>query len=141
MTASFFGTLGSSMFSFSLGLMLLERTNLSIGFGLSIMMTSIVSIFLSPFVGPIVDKINRKVIIIWQTMAIVALCLYWLLTSRSNEYLFLYSLILVLILAIVDEFTSVAQESSKVNMVVESDLQKLAGYEQLSANATGLFLL
>lgn len=35
-TASFFGTLGSSMFSFSLGLMLLERTNLSIGFGLSI---------------------------------------------------------------------------------------------------------
>lgn len=106
------------------------------------MMTSIVSIFLSPFVGPIVDKINRKVIIIiGQTMAIVALCLYWFLTSRSNEYLFLYSLILVLILAIVDEFTSVAQESSKVNMVVESDLQKLAGYEQLSANATGLFLL
>lgn len=27
-TASFFGILGSSMFSFSLGLMLLERTNL-----------------------------------------------------------------------------------------------------------------
>lgn len=138
--ASFFGTLGSSMFSFSLGLMLLEKTNLSIGFGLSIMMTSIVSIFLSPFVGPVVDKMNRKmIIIIGQAVAIIALCLYWFVSSRSNEHLFLYSLILVLILAIVDEFTSVTQEASKVNMVIESDLQKLVGYEQLSSNATGLF--
>lgn len=62
--ASFTGTLGSSIFSFSLGLMLLEKTGLSIRFGLSIRITALIGLLLSPLVGPIVDKFSRKFIIL-----------------------------------------------------------------------------
>lgn len=45
----------------------------------------------------------------------------------------------MIILAVTDDFNSTAQESSKVNVVLEDDLQKLAGYQELSENMVGLF--
>ena len=46
---------------------------------------------------------------------------------------------MIIILRISDEFTSTAQESSKANIVIENDLQKLGGYQELSSNLSGLF--
>lgn len=138
--SSLIGSLGSSIFSFSLGLMLMERTGLSISFALSIMVSALVSLFFAPLVGPIVDKQSRKaVILLSQSIVIMALILYTIYTYLSDNHIFLVTIILIVILRISDEFTSTAQESSKANIVLESDLQKLSGYQELSSNLSGLF--
>lgn len=138
--SSLIGSLGSSIFSFSLGLMLMERTGLSISFALSIMVSALVSFFFAPLIGPIVDKHSRKaVILLSQFIVIMALILYTIYTYLSDNHIFLVTIILIVILRISDEFTSTAQESSKANIVLESDLQKLTGYQELSSNLSGLF--
>ena len=138
--SSLIGSLGSSIFSFSLGLMLMERTGLSISFALSIMVSALVSLFFAPLVGPIVDKQSRKaVILLSQSIVIMALILYTIYTYLSDNHIFLITIILIVVLRISDEFTSTAQESSKANIVLESDLQKLSGYQELSSNLSGLF--
>lgn len=43
--SNFLATLGSSIFSFSLGLMLMNQTGLSISFALSVMVSTVVSLF------------------------------------------------------------------------------------------------
>lgn len=138
--SSLVGTLGSSIFSFSLGLMLMEQTGLSISFALSIMVSALVSLFFAPLVGPIVDKYNRKTIIITsQSIVIVSLILYAFYFYLLGNHLFICTVLLVIVLRISDEFTSTAQEASKANLVLERDLHKLAGYQELSANLSGLF--
>ena len=138
--SSLIGSLGSSIFSFSLGLMLMERTGLSISFALSIMVSALVSLFFAPLVGPIVDKQSRKaVILLSQSIVIMTLILYTIYAYLSDNHIFLVTIILIVILRISDEFTSTAQESSKANIVLESDLQKLSGYQELSSNLSGLF--
>lgn len=107
----------------------MERTGLSISFALSIMVSALVSLFFAPLVGPIVDKQSRKVVILLsQSIVIMALILYTIYTYLSDNHIFLITIILIVILRISDEFTSTAQESSKANIVLESDLQKLSGY-------------
>lgn len=126
--ASFTGTLGSSIFSFSLGLMLLEKTGLSISFGLSIMITALIGLLLSPLVGPIVDKFSRKFIILTsQSITIAALIVYTFIFNGPSNHILIPTVILMIILAVTDDFNSTAQESRKVNVVLEDDLQKLAG--------------
>lgn len=138
--ASFTGTLGSSIFSFSLGLMLLEKTGLSISFGLSIMITALIGLFLSPLVGPLVDKISRKFIILAsQSIVIIALLGYIFMFNSFNQHILIPTILLMVVLAVTDDFTSTAQESSKINVVLEDDLQKLAGYQELTENMVGLF--
>lgn len=138
--SSLIGSLGSSIFSFSLGLMLMEKTGLSVSFALSIMVSALVSLFFAPLVGPIVDKQSRKIVILLsQSIVIMALILYTIYTYLSNNHIFLVTIILIVVLRISDEFTSTAQESSKANIVLENDLQKLAGYQELSSNLSGLF--
>ena len=88
--SSLIGSLGSSIFSFSLGLMLMERTGLSISFALSIMVSALVSLFFAPLVGPIVDKQSRKaVILLSQSIVIMALILYTIYAYLSDNHIFL----------------------------------------------------
>lgn len=138
--SSLIGALGSSIFSFSLGLMLMERTGLSISFALSIMVSALVSLFFAPVIGPVVDKHSRKaVIVLSQSIVVFSLILYTVYIYLSDNHIFIVTIILIIILRISDEFTSTAQESSKANIVLEKDLQSLAGYQELSSNLSGLF--
>ncbi len=138
--SNFLATLGSSIFSFSLGLMLMNQTGLSISFALSVMVSTVVSLFFAPLVGPIVDKYNRKsIILISQAVVIFALILYTLYFYLFGENIFYITVLLIIVLRISDEFTSTSQESSKANIVLKEDLHKLAGYQELSSNLSGLF--
>ncbi|MDO2410361.1 hypothetical protein QUB72_02820 [Enterococcus faecium] len=58
--SSLIGTFGSSIFTFGLSLMLLEKTGLAISFVLASVIQPILAIFLTPIVGPIMDRYDRK---------------------------------------------------------------------------------
>ena len=93
------GNFGSSILSFIIGLLILKKTESALNFGISQIIGPLVALILVPFVGAIVDKYNKKiVIVIAQTFSIVSLLLYALSlnsnaeTNLTNTYLLLICL-------------------------------------------------
>ncbi|MGX7199883.1 MFS transporter [Enterococcus nangangensis] len=138
--ASFVGTLGSSIFSFGMGLMILKVTGSAMSFSFSLIVGPLVALLLMPIVGSTVDKYNhKKIILISQAGTILALIAYMLYTYLTMEHFFLVSALLIVVLRISDQFTGTAQTASKIQVVTENDLTSLAGYQQTASSMVGLF--
>lgn len=138
--ASFVGTLGSSIFSFGMGLMILKVTGSAMSFSFSLIVGPLVALLLMPIVGSTVDKYNhKKIILISQAGTILALIAYMLYTYVTMEHFFLVSTLLIVVLRISDQFTGTAQTASKIQVVTENDLTSLAGYQQTASSMVGLF--
>lgn len=126
MLSTITGNFGSLVLSFVIGLLILKNTNSILGFGFSQIIGPLVSILLLPFLGSIVDKYDRKKIIIAsQILSIITLSIYALLITISKENTIIYTYILLTILRISDEFLSISFMSSQINLVLEEDIQKL----------------
>jgi MFS family permease len=138
--SSLVGNFGSSIFSFGLSLMLLQKTGLAISFVMGSVIGPIVGVLFTPIVGPVVDKYSRKkIIVISQLATITALALYvlqYIFISSSN--ILVPSLILITILKISDQFTGTAQQASKADRVLPEHLTELAGYTGTASNLSGV---
>ena len=79
------GNFGSSILSFIIGLLILKKTESAFNFGISQIIGPLVALVLLPFVGGVVDKYNKKiVIVIAQLFSIVSLILYCLLYTSPS---------------------------------------------------------
>ncbi|WP_253253945.1 MFS transporter [Enterococcus faecium] len=140
--SSLIGTFGSSIFTFGLSLMLLEKTGLAISFVLASVIQPILAIFLTPIVGPIVDRYDRKkVIIISQLVTLVILAiygLYWGLSAHPQKGILLQSILLIIVLKTTDQFTYTAQQAAKPDLVLSDDLMKLASYLSMATSISSL---
>lgn len=138
--ASFVGTLGSSIFSFGLGLMILKVTGSALSFSFSLMVGPLVALLLMPITGSVVDRFShKKIILISQGGTILLLLLYFFYTYFTQTHFFLASALLIIGLRISDQFTGTAQAASKVQVVLTEDLTSLAGYQQTASSMVGLF--
>lgn len=138
--ASFVGTLGSSIFSFGLGLMILKVTGSALSFSFSLMVGPLVALLLMPITGSVVDRFShKKIILISQGGTILLLLLYFFYTYFTQTHFFLASALLIIGLRISDQFTDTAQAASKVQVVLTEDLMPLAGYQQTASSMVGLF--
>lgn len=137
--SSLFGDFGSSIFTFGLSFMLLERTGSVYSFALSAIISPIIGLVLLPFVGPIIDKYSKKrIIILSQSFTIVGLVAYGLLFSYIQNYLLEASVVLIAILKISDQFTSTARQASTIHLVVEKHLSKLSAYSQMTSSTASV---
>ncbi|WP_372585692.1 MFS transporter [Enterococcus lactis] len=140
--SSLIGTFGSSIFTFGLSLMLLEKTGLAISFVLASVIQPILAIFLTPIVGPIVDRYDRKkVIIISQLVTLVILAiygLYWGLSAHPQKGILLQSILLIIVLKATDQFTYTAQQAAKPDLVLSDDFMKLASYLSMATSISSL---
>lgn len=138
--SSTIGQLGSQTFNFALGLLLLIKTGSSMSFAASQIISPIVSILFVPFVGPTVDKLTKKKIIIYsQLLTIIALIAYAFFFDKFQQKPLMPTLILITILSISDQFTSTAFNASAKGLVINEHQTKLRGYQQ-SAGALGSFI-
>lgn len=130
-SSSAFGTLGSSVLSFIIGILILRNTKSVLNFGFSQMISPIISLLLLPFIGGIVDKYNKKIIVVLsQILSIVALVIYSLLLSDNIQDNILYTYILLVCLGISDKFLTTAYQTATSEIVLENHIQKLQSLKQ-----------
>ena len=76
-TSLIFGSLGSNVLSFVIGLEVLSKTNSALAFGGTQLIGPVVSLVLLPFAGAVVDRFEKKKIIFMaQVVSILMLVFY-----------------------------------------------------------------
>lgn len=134
------GNLGSSVLAFIIGLLILKETDSAIYFGISQMIGPVVALLLLPFTGSIVDKYNRKNIIIFaQIFSIVALISYAGAIHLWGIDNLLFTYLLLVCLRVADQFLTTAFSASVIQVVVEEDVQKLKSYQQSLQSLIAVF--
>lgn len=131
------GGLGSGIFSFGIGLLILRETGSASNFGFSQMIGPLVSLFLLPFTGSIIDQFNHKKIAIYGQVASIAGIIMFLLADHYQVLArlpLIYALLIVL--RISDLFLSTTYIASTISMVPEGDVQKIMSYKQVISTAT-----
>ncbi|MBF7105142.1 MFS transporter (plasmid) [Pediococcus pentosaceus] len=131
--------LGSSIFSFAMGLFLLRQYSSASVFGISQAIGPVVSLALAPVLRLFIDKANKKRIIsLSQILSIIGLITFAiLLLNFDNEVLLLVMFILV-ILRISDQIFDVAYMASATLIVDSADIQKLKSYEQMVSSFSSI---
>jgi MFS family permease len=126
------GNLGSDMFAFALGLMLLQTTGSSLAFAFTMVIGPLISIVTVPIVGPLVDRISRKTILMTcQLFSITALTIYGIYYLHGNANPLLAASILIAANRLSDTFLGVATQASKKQLLIPDHLHELAGYQSI----------
>ena len=134
------GNFGSSILSFIIGLLILKKTESALNFGISQIIGPLVALILVPFVGAIVDKYNKKiVIVIAQTFSIVSLLLYALSLNSNAETNLINTYLLLICLKVADQFLNNAFASSVKKVVCEEYIQKVKSFQQIASS--GVYII
>lgn len=131
------GNVGSSILSFVIGLLILKNTNSVINFGFSQIIGPVIAILLLPILGGIVDKYNKKLIMILsQFLSIFSLLLYVVVINAYGYENLMYTYLLLVCLRISDQFLSTSFNASTINLVSKQHIQKLNSLNQLVSSAS-----
>ncbi|WNS76305.1 MFS transporter [Bacillus sp. DTU_2020_1000418_1_SI_GHA_SEK_038] len=130
--------LGSSIYGFAIGLYILAKTGSSLNFAITLLLSALPRILLSPIAGTLSDRWNRKLMIISSDFA----CAIWLVIVFFI-FTFVYPEIWVLylataVLSILNTFYSIAVTSAIHNMVGPEYLQKAMSLNQAAASLSAI---
>ncbi len=130
--AILFSQLGSSILGFMLMLSILFKTDSSLKFSYVVILSSVCSIIFSPFSGVIIDKYNKKIVMILsQVISILSLLLYLIYYLNIEEISVISISILIIFLNLSDSIFSTGILSSAVYIVNnEEELSKYNGLQQ-----------
>ena len=140
-TSNLIGSLSGGMFSFGMGLMLLNQTHLAISFGLSTIVGPLVSLLLFVPMGSIVDRYpHRSILIVSNLVRLLGLGLFaWALPGFSG----VQKLVPVVLFAIVDyicsDFSSTAYAACVHELVNERKIQKLSSLTSTAGSISSIF--
>jgi MFS family permease len=140
-SSNLIGSLSGGMFSFGMGLMLLNQTHLALSFGLSTIIGPIVSLLLLVPMGNIVDRYPHKRILICSNLVrIIGLGLFaWFLPLFFG----ISKLIPVVVYSILDyicsDFSSTAYSSAVHELVNEQKIQKLSSLTSTASSISTIF--
>lgn len=134
------GNFGSSILSFIIGLLILKKTESALNFGISQVIGPLVALVLLPFVGSVIDKYNKKIIIvIAQLFSIVSLILYALSLNSNAETNLINTYMLLICLKVADQFLNNAFSSSVKRVVCEEYIQKVKSFQQIASS--GVYII
>lgn len=129
----FFGNFGSSVFSFAASLYILRQTGSALGMGISLIISPVVTLLLTPYIGYVVDSFNHKKILIFsQLSTIIALSIFGLLMIAYSKYYFLELITLLIFLKIADNFLQNTLQASVTQLVPKDSFQQLNSIVQSS---------
>ncbi|MGM0379552.1 MAG: MFS transporter [Bacillota bacterium] len=127
----FTSMIGTKIYYFLIGFIILKNTGSSLNFAISILVGSLPAIIFSPIAGWLADKFNKKKILISFDILsglFMILCFY-IFPNLSNKRLFLY--FSILILSIFNTFFTVSMESSTPFIVSKDLLVKINSYRTI----------
>jgi DHA3 family macrolide efflux protein-like MFS transporter len=131
--------LGSSIFSFAMGLFLLRQYSSASIFGISQAIGPLVSLVIAPVLRLVIDKINKKQIILFsQILSIVGLIIFAFFIDYFDNQTLLLIIFILVILKLSDQIFDVAYMSSATLIVNSADIQKLRSYEQMVSSFSSI---
>ncbi|ALC92579.1 hypothetical protein AM500_24635 [Bacillus sp. FJAT-18017] len=136
--AKMVAVLGSSIYGFAIGLYILEQTGSSLNFAITLLMSALPRVLLSPVAGALADRYDRKKIIIFSDFG----CAIWLgiilvlFTFVTQDIWLLY--IASAILTTLNTFYSNAVTSTIFNMVGPDNIQKAMSLNQSAASMSAI---
>jgi len=130
--------LGSSIYGFAIGLYILSKTGSTINFAITLLLSVLPRILLSPLAGTLSDRGNRKTIIFASDFACaIWLAIVWVVFSFVTQEIWLLFLSTA-VLSILNTFYSSAVSSSIYNMVGPDNLQKAMSINQAAASFSNI---
>ncbi|MFC6182095.1 MFS transporter [Lactiplantibacillus daowaiensis] len=131
-TALLFANLGSSIFSFAMGLFLLKQYSSAGVFGISQAIGPLVSLALAPILRLFIDRVPKQQLITGaQLLSIVGLIGFAGLVRLPQVSLVVAIILILVVLRIADQLFDVTYMASAVMIVAGDDIQKLKSYEQM----------
>lgn len=131
---------GSVAFSFAIGLYILKLTGSAMSFGISILLSTIPRLLLSPYAGVLADRISKKQLVVIGDI-LSGLIVLSLLVFSSLPIVSIY--IAIVLLNTVQTFFEVAFQAAQPNIVSDDNLFKLNSYTQSAmsfSNIAGLLI-
>lgn len=133
-TGKLTAVLGSSIYGFAIGLYILAETGSSLNFAITLILSTLPRILLSPLAGALSDRWNRKkIIIISDFSCAIWVALIWFVFSFVNQELWILY-VATAVLSILNTFYSSAVTSTIYNMVGPDHLQKAMSLNQAAVS-------
>jgi len=130
LTGKLVSLLGTSIYGFAIGLYVLKLTGSGMSFALTIVISMIPRIILSPFAGSIADRINRKTLVVSMDLACGALLMIVYLISLSQGLTLGLIYISAFLLTVFNTFFSVSFDAAVPNLVNDDKLMKINSMNQ-----------
>ncbi|MBO1197827.1 MFS transporter [Staphylococcus simiae] len=129
---------GSSIFAFIVSFYFLKQSNNAIVFSILIATTTLSNIVFKIIAGYFADLLNKKyLVLVTQFLSVLVLAIFSLNTDSIENYKFV--IILLIILAMSDSFSSIVFNSGMVNIVGEQYLQKFITVNMVVLNIITIF--
>lgn len=130
--SNFLGLMGSGVFSFGIGLLILRETGSASNFGFSQIVGPLVSLILLPFTGSIIDRYNRKyIVVVAQICSILGIGLFLLVNWLGVFPRLMLIYILLTILEVTDLFLRNTYTAALITMVEEDEVQQVISAKQM----------
>lgn len=127
-TGLFTSMLGTRIYYFMIGFMILKSTGSSLDFAISILVGALPAVLLSPIAGSIADRYDKKKLLISFDLLsglFMVMC-YYLYPVINNKIIFLY--ISIFILSVLNTFFNMSMESSTPFITNKEFLVKINSY-------------
>lgn len=123
-----FSLFGARIFNFAIGLYVLRVTGSGMSFALTMIVSTVPAIVISPFAGALADRLNRKtIVVVFDGLCGLVLIGAYFVAIRVGLSLNLV-LITVFLLSVCNTFFNITMEASIPNLVDESRLTKINSY-------------
>lgn len=124
-------SVGSSMYSFAVGLYVLSVTGSSVSFAITLLSSSLPRVILGPIAGVICDRVDRKkIIILSDWLCVILLTGLWLVFMFYSQSIWILYVSATL-LSIINTFYSTAINAAIPNMIENERLQKAMSLNQI----------
>jgi DHA3 family macrolide efflux protein-like MFS transporter len=143
-----FSLVGSAVVEFALAWYLTKKTGSSTVLATALMVALVPSIILGPFIGPLIDRWDRKKIMIFSDLAIALMTLALVILFYTGDIQVWHIYVAMVGRAIGQTFQSPALQAAVPNIVPEKHLSRAAGLTQtlngminIAAPPLGAFLM
>lgn len=130
LTGKFVSLIGTNVYSYAVSLYVLQVTGSASSFSLTLALGTLPRVILSPFVGSLSDRFNRKVLVVMMDILSGVLLIMIFMLSFEQGIKLKYIYISTFFLTVLNTFFSISLSASVPNIVDKRRLIKLNSYNQ-----------
>ncbi|MBI9014176.1 MAG: MFS transporter [Clostridiales bacterium] len=130
--------LGSIIYSFAIGLYVLNTTGSGLKFAITLLVSFLPSMLMTPFAGVFADRFDKKKIVVSMDMLNGLLFIAFFVFIFTFEMSILSVYITAFLTNVITAFFSIAFEAAKPQLVYKEHLQKLNAISQLIHAGTAI---
>lgn len=135
-TGQLFSILGSGLTSFALGLWILGQTDSVTSFTMIAVIAGLPAVLLAPWIGPIVDRYDRKMILIISDTVSALVTLYIAIQYMNDNLVFWHIYVCVLISSVATAFQAPANIAAITSLVERKDYGRVSGLMQFADSSS-----